>query len=135
MSKIKRITPEAKLEIIKGIEFYARKGTSITWKLLANEFSFTRAAMSRNQDIKDAYKNAKEGIKASKTDTEKLEELLIENDKLTKQRDKFKSSLSEYESKYLNWVYNAQNHGLTPEKLNIPIPESAKTTMRKKGLK
>lgn len=134
MIKIQRITPETKLEIIKGIEFYARIGTSITWKLLENEFGFTRAAMYRHQDIKDAYQNAKEGIKASKTDAEKLKELLIENDKLKRQRDKFKNSLSEYESKYLNWIYNAQNQGLTPEKLNTPIPESAKTTMRKKGL-
>lgn len=134
MSKIKRITPEAQLEIIKGIEFLANKGIDITWKMLEDEFEFTRAAMSRKKEIKEAYDDAKSDVKKGKSSVEKLEELKDKNEKLQRQLDTAKKTISRLESKYLNWVYNAQNNGLSAENLNMPIPESAKTTMRRKGI-
>lgn len=134
MNKIKRITTEAQSKIIKGIELLANKGIDITWKMLEDEFEFTRAAMSRKKSIKDAYDCAKADVREGKSSVDKLEELKVENDKLKRQLKTAKKTISQLESKYLNWVYNAQNSGLSAENLNMPIPESAKTTMRRNGI-
>jgi len=133
MKQNRFITPEIEHDIVHLIEILAVRFGNVTWKQLEKETGYTRAGLSRNDNIKKAYDSAKSGTKQITSDAEKLDSFSVENAKLTRQLNKAKKIIEDYESKYIIWVYNAQQNGLTPEKLNIPMPESSKTTMRKSG--
>lgn len=133
MKKSRFITPEIEQEIIHMIEVTVARAGDVTWSIIAGNTGFTRAALSRNENIKAAYDSAKNKTKQVITDAEKIELLTIENEKLTKNLAKAKALIKEYDSKYIAWIYNAQSAGITPEKLNQPMPEGFKTTIRKKG--
>jgi hypothetical protein len=129
------ITPEIENGIVHYIEVTASRNGKITWQQITDHFGYTRAALSRNKVIADAYKSSKDETKTIITDAERIESLTTENAKLINKLSKANKIIEEYDSKYINWLYNAQSVGLTPEKINMPIPESFKTTMRKKGSK
>lgn len=135
MKKNRFITPEIEQNIVHMINVIVARTGDITWGTIAENTGYTRAALSRNSKIKAAYDASKSDTRKITSDSEDLEFLKAENKKLKTKLEKAKKIIEEYDSKYLNWIYNAQASALTPEMLNKPIPESMKTLQRRKGLK
>jgi hypothetical protein len=133
MKKNRFITPEIEKDILHMIEVVAAKVGDITWAVIAENTGFTRASLSRNDAIQAAYTSAKSKTKREISDADTVNLLTVENAKLTKKLEKSGKIIEEFETKYITWIYNAQAAGLTSEKLNQPLPEGFKTTMRKKG--
>ncbi|WP_101744959.1 hypothetical protein [Endozoicomonas acroporae] len=133
MKASRYITPEAVDQIKHSIDVLAARNPKLTWAMIAEATGYTRAALSRHEEIKKAYDLAKSDKRTIISDGEQVEELKAKNAKLRAEVVKMKTILEEYDNKYIRWLTNAINAGLSEELLNRPIPKTMKTTVRERG--
>ncbi len=134
MKKSRYITKEIEQDIIERIDLLVVRGEKVTWKRLAQITGYTRASLSRNTAINEAYGIATSKSKTIKTDAEKVLDLTEEVAKLKKKLARKEKLIDEYDNKYVRWMYNATAMGMSEEVLNRPLPKTMKTTKREKGL-
>ncbi|MEZ9026857.1 MULTISPECIES: DUF6262 family protein [Vibrio] len=134
MSNERYITEHVKNKIIKIIDLMVARNEKVTWDKIAQAAGYTRAALSRDEEIKEAYQKAKKGSRILRTDAQKIADLTNEVSKLEDKVKKLNLLKKNYENKYIRWLYNASNSGVSEEILNRPLPDTMKTTKRKKGM-
>lgn len=134
MSNERYITERVKNKIIKIIDLMVARNEKVTWDKIAQAAGYTRAALSRDEEIKEAYQKAKKGSRVLRTDAQKIADLTNEVSKLEDKVKKLNLLKKNYENKYIRWLYNASNSGVSEEILNRPLPDTMKTTKRKKGM-
>lgn len=132
-----RLTPDLEREICSQIILLAArsKNGKVTWAQLADVTGFSRQALSANSAISSQYREVNGIQKTAISSERRIQEL---EDKLAKSQaecKRLKKTLEEYDKKYVRWLYNATNANLTTEQLNTPVPESLKTSGRKKDQK
>lgn len=133
MKASRYITPEAVGQVKHAIDVLAARNQKLTWAMIAEATGYTRAALSRHEEIKKAYDLAKSDKRTVISDGELVEELKAKNIKLKAELAKMKTILEEYDNKYIRWLTNAITDGISEEQLNRPIPKTMKTTVREKG--
>ncbi|MGO2162086.1 MAG: DUF6262 family protein [Vibrio toranzoniae] len=134
MSNERYITEHAKKKTIKIIDLMVARNEIVTWKKIAEAAGYSRAALSRNDKIKKAYDAAKGGSRVLRTDEQVIADLTDKVSKLEDEVKKLNLLKKSYENKYIRWLYNASNSGVSEEVLNRPLPDTMKTTKRKKGM-
>ncbi|WP_413112595.1 hypothetical protein [Thaumasiovibrio sp. DFM-14] len=134
MSNERYITEHVKNKIIKIIDLMVARNEKVTWDKIAQAAGYTRAALSRDEEIKEAYQKAKKGSRILRTDAQKIADLTNEVSKLEDKVKKLNLLKKNYENKYIRWLYNASNSGVSEEILNRPLPDTMKITKRKKGM-
>lgn len=104
----------------------------LTWDLLVNEFKSrhgrqtTRQAMSRNEDIKNAFTDKKAVLASgvpTKSKPQTLKSAAQSIDRLKSENMRLKQENERLLEMFLVWQYNAHKRGLTDNQLNDPLPE------------
>lgn len=128
-----KITPEVEEHIcnLMKIEASRSKDGKVNLVKIAEQVGISRPTLYGNAVIKNLYQQINGGN--HKPAEKKVTELEEKLKKLTAERSKLKKTLKEYDEKYSRWMYNATIAGLSVEQLNQPVPESLKTTSRKKN--
>lgn len=130
-----RMNNEHKKKIIRLIELMPVTGDKVTWKNIEKFSGFTRATLNKYEDIVEAYESAKNKKRHVKSTDEKIADLDEKVAKLETENARLKASLELLKNKYVRWLYNASNEGVSEEVLNREIPYTMKLTKRKKGLR
>jgi len=85
----------------------------------------TRQTLYANQDIRDAFKSRKTGIRQKGIDKPKPSNLNVAADRIAHLRaenDMLKKKNAALLEQFVKWQYNAYKYGLTEQKLNEPLP-------------
>lgn len=88
-------------------------------------FKPTRQTLHANQDIRDAFKSRKTGIRQRGQDKPKPSNLNVAADRIAHLRaenDMLKQKNAALLEQFVRWQYNAYKYGLTEAKLNEPLP-------------
>lgn len=85
----------------------------------------TRQSLNTHQRIKQAYESKKERLKSGLKGTKAPPSLAIAGQRIARLEEenaRLKNENSRLLEQYVVWQYNAYRHGLTEEKLNVPLP-------------
>ncbi|MBD3612485.1 MAG: hypothetical protein HUJ13_08780 [Hydrogenovibrio crunogenus] len=85
----------------------------------------TRQTLYANQDIRDAFKSKKSGIRQKGIDKPKPSNLNVAADRIAHLRaenEMLKKKNAALLEQFVKWQYNAYKYGLTEVKLNEPLP-------------
>ena len=85
----------------------------------------TRQTLYANQDIRDAFKSRKTGIRQKGIDKPKPSNLNVAADRiahLKAENDMLKKKNAALLEQFVKWQYNAYKYGLTEQKLNEALP-------------
>ncbi|CDH26259.1 hypothetical protein [Xenorhabdus bovienii] len=85
----------------------------------------TRQSLNSNKQIKLAFLNKKSRLKGDSEDTKIPPSLAIAGQRikrLEEENSRLRSENFRLLEKYIVWQYNAYRHGLSEEKLNMPLP-------------
>lgn len=128
------ITAEAQEDILRYLADWktGRYGKKLTWAILVKAFGYSRQALSGNAEIKAVYDDAKNTLRDATTEIDALSNIAKDNRKMAKELADARNLIEGYEQKFLRWLYNAREHGLTAEMLNNPMPPSIKAELRRR---
>ena len=85
----------------------------------------TRQSLNAHKRIKQAFGDKKERLKGGLLDTKTPPSLAIAGQRikrLEEENARLKKENSRLLEQYVVWQYNAYRHGLTEDKLNVPLP-------------
>lgn len=85
----------------------------------------TRQTLYANQDIRDAFKSKKSGIRQKGIDKPKPSNLNVAADRIAQLRaenEMLKQKNTALLEQFVIWQYNAYKYGMTEAKLNEPLP-------------
>lgn len=130
-SRTKNIDAEIKQKILVIIDTW---GGDLTWDLLINSIlkthllSYTRQALNKHTDIKDAFTAKKEALrfidsKTSKKYSSPAVQIAMEQlEKAEALNTRLQAENNKLLEKFAVWLYNASSRGLSEEFLNRPLP-------------
>ncbi|MCC2607716.1 hypothetical protein [Planctobacterium marinum] len=127
-----KITPEIEDEVcnLMKIEAARAEDGKVNLVKIAKLVNISRPTLYNNTVIKTLYNEINN--KNHKPQEKVNEELESKLKKVKAETDRLKKTLKEYDVKFARWLFNATNAGLSIDELNRPVPESMKTTLRKK---
>ncbi|CAM3985684.1 protein kinase [Vreelandella rituensis] len=102
VSKYARMSPEDVQSVVAELALWAegKLGSDLTWAALEERFGFTRAAMDRKPEIKQAYRLAKEAlINLPKT----RQEVSLELATLEREVELLKKQVAEHQRREALW--------------------------------
>jgi len=102
VSKFARMSPEDVQSVVSELALWAegKLGSDLTWIALEKKFGFTRAAMDRKPEIKQAYRLAKEAlVNLPKSRQEAGEELAT----LEREVERLKKQVADHQRKEALW--------------------------------
>lgn len=104
----------------------------LTWDLLVDAlekrigFKTTRQAMSRNEEIKEAFNDRKKSLSTTGSFRSRPQSLKIAADRLDRKEAVIERLTKENQrllEQFEVWLYNATKHGMTKEQLNAAMPK------------
>ena len=104
----------------------------LTWDLLVDAlesrsgFRTTRQALSRNESIKEAFKDRKKELSDGTINRSRPQSLKLATDRIWRQQVEIERLTRENErllEQFRVWQYNAHKYGLSEDKLNEAMPK------------
>lgn len=121
---------EKDVRVIKGIlDGWQGK---LSWDLLVDAYENrtgyrpTRQALSRNDQIKDAFNDRKKSLTDKGSFRSRPQSLKLAADRIERQEATIQRLKNENElllEKFMVWQYNANKRGVTEDQLNEPLPK------------